>query len=231
MTLSTRIKQARNNAGLSQTELADKVGVSQTAIHKIEHGSSRSSRRTVSIALACGVDPIWLETGRGEMLLPGASSGKFGSGEEYSHQLRPHSIIARVPLVSWDMADKFCRDQVEFGELESKAKFWVPVAPKSRAQCFALNVKDDTMEPLFAEGDNIIVDPSLKGGHTQFVIAQFGDQLPLAFKQLMVHGNQSYLKPTNPRYPLISVEEGLKVCGVVISKYRDFMISSDFAEG
>ncbi|MBF0612372.1 MAG: helix-turn-helix transcriptional regulator, partial [Magnetococcales bacterium] len=68
MKLSDRIQTSRKNAGFTQKELADRVGISQTAIHKLECGRSRSSRRTVAIAIACGVDPIWLETGRGDMI-------------------------------------------------------------------------------------------------------------------------------------------------------------------
>ena len=67
-TFATRIKQARKHAGFSQVELGKAVQVSQCAIHKIEYGQSLTSRRTVAIALACQVDPIWLATGRGEML-------------------------------------------------------------------------------------------------------------------------------------------------------------------
>ncbi|MBF0585069.1 MAG: helix-turn-helix transcriptional regulator, partial [Magnetococcales bacterium] len=67
MTFGERIVTARKQAKLTQKELADRVGISQTAVHKLESGKYKASRRTVSIALACGVDPIWLETGRGEM--------------------------------------------------------------------------------------------------------------------------------------------------------------------
>ncbi|MBF0339742.1 MAG: helix-turn-helix transcriptional regulator [Magnetococcales bacterium] len=70
-TLSDRVQAARKFAGLTQKQLADRVEISQTAVHKLECGRSRSSRRTVSIALTCGVDPIWLDTGRGEMSLGG----------------------------------------------------------------------------------------------------------------------------------------------------------------
>ncbi|MBF0140978.1 MAG: helix-turn-helix transcriptional regulator, partial [Magnetococcales bacterium] len=65
-TFAERIRLARKHAGLTQKELADKTGISQTAVHKLECGRSASSRRSVSIALTCGVDPIWLDTGLGE---------------------------------------------------------------------------------------------------------------------------------------------------------------------
>lgn len=52
-TFGERVKQARKHADLTQKELADKTGISQTAVHKLECERSASSRRTVSIALTC----------------------------------------------------------------------------------------------------------------------------------------------------------------------------------
>ncbi|MBF0368718.1 MAG: helix-turn-helix transcriptional regulator [Magnetococcales bacterium] len=71
-TFAQRIRMARKHGGFKQAGLANQVGVSQTAIHKLENGFSRSSRFTVPIALSCGVDPVWLETGDG-MMVPGRS--------------------------------------------------------------------------------------------------------------------------------------------------------------
>ncbi|MBF0163295.1 MAG: helix-turn-helix transcriptional regulator [Magnetococcales bacterium] len=63
-----RFKSARLHADLTQQELAGRVGISQAAIHKLESGQFGSSRKTVAIAMACRVNPVWLETGAGEML-------------------------------------------------------------------------------------------------------------------------------------------------------------------
>ncbi|MEO5344746.1 MAG: helix-turn-helix domain-containing protein [Magnetococcus sp. YQC-9] len=63
-----RFKSARLHAELTQQELASKVGISQAAIHKLESGQFNSSRKTVAIAMACQVNPVWLATGVGEML-------------------------------------------------------------------------------------------------------------------------------------------------------------------
>ncbi|MBF0585282.1 MAG: hypothetical protein HQL80_13765, partial [Magnetococcales bacterium] len=42
------------------------------------------------------------------------------------------------------------------------------------------------------------------------------------FKQLMVTGSKTYLKPLNTRYPLVEVPGGVRVCGVVVAKYKDY---------
>ncbi len=222
MTLSDRIQLARKNAGLTQKGLADKVGISQTAVHKWECGRSRASRRTVSIALTCGVDPIWLDTGRGDMLLPGSGDSGSFAVEEDGQPYRPFPLIARVPLISWADMQATCTDK-DFEKIEAAATSWVPVAPRTSEQCYALTVPDDSMEPEFSEGEILIIDPTQAGAHNQFLIARLeGDSSP-TFKQLIVLGNRSYLKPLNPRYPLIDVVGDLEVCGVVACKYKDYM--------
>ncbi|MBF0356963.1 MAG: LexA family transcriptional regulator [Magnetococcales bacterium] len=222
MTLSDRIQLARKNAGLTQKGLADKVGISQTAVHKLECGRSRSSRRTVTIALTCGVDPIWLDTGRGDMLLPGSGTGVGGmSVGEDDQPYRPFPLIARVPLIAWDLIDSLCSND-DFEQIESEASSWIPVAPRTSERCYALTVPDDSMEPEFSEGETLIVDPTQKGAHNQFLVARLeGDSRP-TFKQLIVLGNRRYLKPLNARYPLIDIDGGLDVCGVVVCKYKDY---------
>ena len=97
MSFATRVKNARKQARLTQKELADRVGVSQTAMHKLEVGGSLTSRKTVAIALTCGVDPIWLETGRGEMALPGYSP-ETGDGEKPVDRITESSIAVPCPV-------------------------------------------------------------------------------------------------------------------------------------
>ena len=69
-TLSERLKQARQHAGLTQDELAEKSGVTQASISKIELGKNKSENTTfgVQLAVACGVRCEWLVLGTGKML-------------------------------------------------------------------------------------------------------------------------------------------------------------------
>ena len=62
MTTGDRIRQARKNAGLTQKELADKVGVKFSAIHKYETNMVVNLKRETIAALAdaLNVKPSWL---------------------------------------------------------------------------------------------------------------------------------------------------------------------------
>ncbi len=66
--LSERIKKARNNAKLSQEELAKKLKVGKRTLVDYERGSSEPKVSTLlKIADFCNVNPNWLLTGEGEM--------------------------------------------------------------------------------------------------------------------------------------------------------------------
>ncbi|MBF0184670.1 MAG: helix-turn-helix domain-containing protein [Magnetococcales bacterium] len=222
MKFGERITVARKWAKFTQKELAERVGISQTAINKLECGRLQSSRRTVSIALICGVDPIWLETGRGEMTLRGARPGM--TAEELGNavdggELQRSNLFARLPLLSWEDAARLCADPSYH---PTKIDLWLPLASKSSDRGYALRVPDDSMMPEFREGDLIIMDPTQTGKHNQFVVAHLDGDTSLTFKQLMVVGNKTYLKPLNPRYPLLEVQDSLTVCGVVVAKYKEY---------
>lgn len=61
--LKDRLKQSREALGLTQAELAAKVGKKQSFIGNIEAGSRKSSPLIAEIAHALGVDAYWLKTG------------------------------------------------------------------------------------------------------------------------------------------------------------------------
>ncbi|MBF0609514.1 MAG: LexA family transcriptional regulator [Magnetococcales bacterium] len=220
MKLSDRVQTVRKNAGFTQKELADRIGISQTAIHKLECGRSRSSRRTVAIAVTCGVDPIWLETGRGNMISSNSNSGTatvMQGGHRETHQIPMHQT-PRIPLISWEKAAVW---QGQEGYKQSEVESWVPITHRVSKQAFALRVSGDSMENEFSEGDIIIVDPNVTPEHRKFVIA-YTDEGRTTFKQLMLDGGQKFLKPLNPRYPLIEVSSAFKIIGVVVSKYKEY---------
>ena len=72
------------------------------------------------------------------------------------------------------------------------------------AEPFALMVEDDSMEPEFAKGCVIIVDPTGRATHGAYVIAEINAKF--TFRQLSNKDNKCVLIPLNPRYPEIPIE-------------------------
>lgn len=64
-TFTERLNLAMKIRGFTQGQLADAVGISQPSVWKLTSGKAQSSRKTVEIANALSIDPVWLATGDG----------------------------------------------------------------------------------------------------------------------------------------------------------------------
>ena len=70
MTQGERIKDVRNSLGLTLEKFGEKLGVTKTAISRIEKGERRlTEQMTKSICREFSVDYMWLTTGEGEMFV------------------------------------------------------------------------------------------------------------------------------------------------------------------
>lgn len=82
MKYGDRLKAARTHAGITQAALAAKIGnISQANISHLETSSGNGSEYTVQFAIECGVSPLWLATGKGEML------GNYTTSDEMVRRL------------------------------------------------------------------------------------------------------------------------------------------------
>jgi transcriptional regulator with XRE-family HTH domain len=79
--LGDRLKEKREELGLSQGELAKRAGVSQGTIGNLEAGIRKTARALVSIAKALGVSPEWLQTGHGGHAAPAGGGVVLVEGE------------------------------------------------------------------------------------------------------------------------------------------------------
>ena len=89
-TFAERLIAAMSAAGLSQGQLAERVGLSQPAIQKMTSGKTNGSRKMVELSRALSVRPEWLSDGSGPMrnedtIPPEKEWGKIDSwGQKYT---------------------------------------------------------------------------------------------------------------------------------------------------
>lgn len=70
MTQGERIREVRKTLGLTLEKFGEKIGVTKTAISRIEKGERGCTEQmTKSICREFSVDYIWLTTGEGEMFV------------------------------------------------------------------------------------------------------------------------------------------------------------------
>ena len=186
------IRKKREEAGLSQYALARQSGLSVRYIQLLERGERRPKIETLE-KLARGLGVPFEEVA--------AAAGV--------------SIIKarRVPVISWASAGNW-EEAVEYPE------DWVEVLSSSPRR-FALRVRGDAMEPEFTEGDIIVVDPDRDPISGSFVLARNRDG-EVVIKQLKQYGDKWILRPLNPRYPEIEMNEEHEIIGVICQKIKKY---------
>lgn len=119
-------------------------------------------------------------------------------------------IKGTVPLISEVQAGHWREviDNLQPGEGE-RIKTTAPV----RRYTYALRVSGDSMEPKFPEGCVVIVEPEESADPGRFIVVRQNGHATL--KQLVQDGNRLYLKPLNPRYPIMEMAHDAELCGVV----------------
>jgi len=207
MSLGQRLKQAREKTGLSQRGLAKRSGLSQQLISKLENGLVESTTEVFRFAEVLGINPRWLATGKG------------GPQSDFNVADGP-SIKAYVPLISWVAAGNWREVVDPYPPGDGEAL--VPVTCRVGNNAYALRVQGDSMEPVFPNGSIIIVDPAAESRHGSYVVVRLDHAEQATFKQLIMDGGARYLKPLNPRYPIMEIRESATVCGVVRQMVMDF---------
>ncbi|MBY8151717.1 LexA family transcriptional regulator [Vibrio fluvialis] len=155
----------------------------------------------------------WLATGDGEI---GLGVGNVEVGPD---------IKGRIPLINWVQAGDWT--EIAEGFAFEDAEEWREVTGKAHEGCFALRVKGDSMEnpsgkKSIPEGAVIVVDPDAPYSSGSLVVARLDDSREATFKQLVLDGEQKYLKPLNPQYPAIPINGNCSIIGVVKQAIIDF---------
>jgi SOS-response transcriptional repressor LexA len=197
MALGERLKIARLEANISQTELAKDIGVSQAAVAALEKRNSKTCGYTAQIAKTLNVRVEWLATGKGEM-----------RGED------PELNVVNFPVIAW--ASVF-RDRI----VESHVPFYGNVG-MNVDEGFGVQVTGISMEPEFSDGDTVIINTTQKPKHNDFVIANVNEQPTL--KQLVIEEGRYFLRALNPNWtPMLApIERDTPIAGVVVAKTRQY---------
>ena len=227
--IGQRVKAARKYAGLTQVQLAAKAKMDQTTISKLEKGHNTKSAFCVRIAVACGVSPVWLETGQGDMLPQESNPPTDNGGNVVPLHVQDASVVAlgdfhRVPLISWVAAGAWSEaiDLYEVGD----AEVWMPCPDPIGPRGFALRVEGDSMtspypgSESYPHGTFIYVDPDVAHKSGDPVIAKLPSSNSATFKVFIEDAGKFYLKPLNPQHPMIPITEETHIVAVLVGSYR-----------
>lgn len=227
MELKHRFKAARKYAGITQRDLADLLGITQATISEIETGKTSSTSYCARAAAICGVNPLWLEAGKGEMLPIKAEYRQTDIVEELhvsEASVVPAHQIQIVPVVSWVAAGAWSEaiDLYAPGYAED----FMPCPDRIGVRGFALRVEGDSMTSpypgaeSYPHGTYIYVDPDIAYKSGDPVIAKLTGQNKATFKIFVEDAGKLYLKPLNPQHPMIEIDEETQIIATLVGSYR-----------
>ncbi|AOM40206.1 XRE family transcriptional regulator [Xenorhabdus hominickii] len=167
-TLSERLRMALGAAKMSQEQLAQKAGISQPAIAKLVSGKAKSSRKSLEIALALGVNPAWLVNGTGN-IKDGIRDSNVPPTEEWG-EIRPWD--SKTPLEDDEVEVPFLKDiefacgsgkciDVDYNGFKlrfSKATFRRVGANTDGTGVLCFPARGDSMEPLIPNGATVAIN-------------------------------------------------------------------------
>lgn len=206
--LKDRLKKARVARGLSQTELAKRINVSQVAIQRLEAGDVKSTTFLVELATALDVSPNWLLHG----ISPVTPDQK--------------TVVQNLPVLT--MQDVL--PYLEEGKLPDNYRS-VPMlmsSVKISPKTFSMEIDGDAMvsqqEPSKSmfPGELAVIDPDRAAKIGDMVLAQITSE-DLKIRQYMKDGSQPLLKALSDKYNHIIIGEETKILGVVVAALKYFI--------
>ena len=179
--------------GLTEEELAFAVGVSVLTVSNILADELPEDHQTwEQFAQYFHMDTDFLRSGG-----PPHTNGLFDLTE--NPQPSPIGPLRKVPLLRWDQIDQMVSRE-EPPRLVQAETILETEVPGMRT--FAVQVKDNSMQPLFSEGEIIFINPDLptESGHYVLIESEDGRPEKALLRQLREIGGQPILHPLNRRY-------------------------------
>jgi len=195
--------------GLTEEELASAVGVSvRTIANILVDELPQDPAIWEEFARYFRMDADFLRSGG-----PPHSEGLFDLTE--SAHPSPLGPMRRVPLLKEDQIDQMITREEPPRLIHAEALLETDVPGK---RTFAVQVRDNSMQPLFSEGEIIFVNPDLptEPGHYVLVESEEGHPEGVRLRQLKKIGGQAILHPLNRRYEDLPVTKQQRIWGRVV---------------
>ena len=208
-TLGTRLRTLRKQRKLTQGQLGKALGVSDVSVGYWERDLNVPGGKSLTrLANYLGVTESFLLY-----------------GQEDDANVGPAPVIARqIPIISYVQAGAWS-PECDARNLDGTVEYVLTTELHSYST-FALKVKGKSMEPEFVEGDVIIVDPELRPGPGDYVVAKNGSD-EATFKKYRARGISDNgeeifeLIPLNEDYAVRnSAKEKISIIGVVVEHRR-----------
>lgn len=170
---------------MKPADLAREVNLPQPTIHRIVTGQStrpyKSSLEPIAEFFAVSVEQLLGES---------SSLDEMWKNEPVAS--KNHSpIVKNIPIVGWSQIN-------ELEEARQHNEKYIVALGNFSEGAFATVMPDSSMEPFFRCGTLLIVDPDHPAKDRSYVLAHLKENQLFIFRQLLIDGDDRYLKPLNP---------------------------------
>lgn len=167
---------------LSLSDLARETGIPQPTLHHIIEGKTKNPRKNALQKLASFFS-ISIPQLIGELPL----------STSIPNTIKESFKISTIPIIDWELAknwDTFPKDHKRFDE--------IIIEREINEGCFALQLNDASMEPVFHENSILIFDPSKTPKERDFILAYISKSDSVVFNRLFIDDTNYFLKQDKP---------------------------------
>ncbi len=170
-TFADRLNAAMSAAGISQGQLAEKVGISQPAIQKMTSGKTAGSRKMVELAHALNVRPEWLSSGVGSMqgesrkdssIPPESEWGKIDAWDSKTYLPDDEVEVPYLKDIELACGDGSCIDDDYNGFKLRFAKSTLRKVGAQKDSVLCFPASGNSMEPMIPEGTTVAINTNDK---------------------------------------------------------------------
>ncbi|EGQ7677931.1 helix-turn-helix domain-containing protein [Vibrio parahaemolyticus] len=212
MTWQDLVKSRIKELGTTQEKVAEKLGVTPGGLGHWLNGRRDASIEQVSRILnAVKLEGLVLNA-------DGTIEKQETHGNVHLSKTQP-DYYSEFPLISavqagvWTgIPDSYSPDDMNM----------LPTTVRASEEAFWLDVYGDSMTtqsgPVsFPEGTRILVDPDRYPSNGSFVVAMLDKDEEATFKKLVIDAGHKYLKPLNPDYKTLPIDDDIcRIVGVVV---------------
>tara|TARA_R100001369_G_scaffold61661_1_gene88530 strand:- start:673 stop:1302 length:630 start_codon:yes stop_codon:yes gene_type:complete len=206
MDLGKRVKALRKSKGWSQEELASRTSMSRGRIGQLETNPLAEVKGANLVSLASAL---------------GFSTEKLLSKEELLAVagVKTKPLTRKVPILSWAYLSSINKGE----SLMLESDRWIGCPSDIGENSFALAVENDLMTNSagrsYPIGSFVFVDQDRPPKSGDRVIAVNRKTLDSVFREYVIEGSVSYLKPLNQQYSTKECDEHTEIIGVVVGSY------------
>ena len=206
MDLGKRVKALRKAKGWSQEELAAKTSMSRGRIGQLETNplAEVKGANLVSLAAALGFSTEKLLSKEELLLIAG---------------VKTKPLTRKIPILSWASLISISKGE----KLMLESDRWIGCPDDIGENSFALEVENDLMTSnsgrSYPIGSFVFVDQDKPVKSGDRVIAVYLKTMDSVFREYVIEGSVSYLKPLNTQYQTKECDEHTQIIGVVVGSY------------